>query len=402
MLQTWSATRRVGPVCLWAMLAGACASVPSQTGLMRTAELRAPAGELRATQHALAISIPGDIEATADDISRRTGDPAVRGQALLWKMEAIPAYYQTLFQADSLAGAIATLALAAQLENYLTTGDGRHRFGALQPIGVGAARKIRADVVNGMRLVARRPDDFDRLAARIDAWALENPIVGTSLASRPSIVPVLVKMAGPEDRELFGVIGDIGGSIADIGARLDIYSGYLPKAARWQSELLADELAVRDETSLVLSTLQSMTGLIGRIDGLTSPESIERATAVGIDSIRTQRIEAVAALDKMRADLQAYLTGERLAVLANVDSQTRTALAGIDRQRTLTLEQADELRRKTFAAADRMRSQTIADIDDLATRLILEATCAVAALLVLAALLAVVVRRTAAARPAAN
>jgi hypothetical protein len=384
------------------MLAGSCASVPAQTSLMQAAELQARAGELRATQNALAISIPGDIEASADEISRRAGDPVVRERALLWKMEAIPAYYQTLFQADSLAGAIATMALAAQLENYLTEGAGRDRFGALQSVGVQAARQVRADVLNGMRLVARRPDDFDRLQARIDEWARTNPIVGTSLSSRPSIVPVLVKMAGSADRDLFGAVGDIGGSLADIATRLDIYSGYLPKAARWQSEMLADELAARDETRLLLSTLESMTGLIDRMDALTSPGSIEHAAAVGIDSVRTQRVAAVDALDRMKAELLAYLTGERRAVLASVDTQTGAALADIDRQRILTLQQADELRTKTFASADRIRRQTVADIDGLANRIILKAASAVAALLVLTALLVVVVRKTAAAPPTAT
>ncbi len=148
----------MGPVCLWAMLACACASVSSQTSLMRSADLQVAGSELRATENALAISIPADIEAAPDEIRARADDPAVRDHALKWKMEAIPAFYQTLFQADSLAGAIGTLALGAQIENYLTEGPGGDLFGALQPVAVQAARQIRADVVDRMRFVARRPD----------------------------------------------------------------------------------------------------------------------------------------------------------------------------------------------------------------------------------------------------
>ena len=385
----------MGVVCLWAMLAVACASVSRQTALMQTAELQVAAVELRATENALAISIPADIEASADEIRARADDPAVRDHALRWKMEAVPAYYQTLFQADPLAGAIATLALATQMENYLTEGAARDRFGPLQPVAVQAARKIRADVVDQIRLVARRKDAFDGIQSRIDAWARENPIAGTSLASRPSIVPFLMKMAESEDRDVFGVVGDIGGSVADIATRLDIYSGYLPKAARWQSEMLGDELVARDEVRLAISTLESMAKLMKRVDALTSTESIDNATAFGLSSVHTELLGSIGAFDRMKADVLAYLTGERQTLSAIVDAETRTVLADIDRQRDLTMGQADDLRRKAFVAADQMRSQTVADIEGLANRIILKVALSFAALLVLATLLAVFVRRTA-------
>ena len=385
----------MGFVCLWAMLAVACASVPPQTALMRTAELQAAGRELRAVENALAISVPGDIETSADEIRERADDPAVRDRAMRWKMEAVPAYYQALFHADPLAAALGTLALAAQIEHYLTEGAGRDRFGPLQPVSVEAARKIRADVVTQMRLLAKRPDLFDRTQSRIDAWARENPITGPSLASRPSIVPLLLKMADSEDRDVFGVVGDIGGSITDIATRLDIYSGYLPKAARWQSELLADELVARDESRLALSTLDSMTRVINRVEALTSTESIDNATAYGLSSVRTELVESIGAFDRMKADVLAYLTGERQTLSAILDVQTRAVLADIDRQRDLTMGQADDLRKKAFVAADRMRSQTVEDIDGLATRIILKVALTFAALLMLATLLAVFVRRTA-------
>ncbi len=291
------------------------------------------------------------------------------------------------------------LALAAQIEYYLTDGAGGDRFGSLQPVAVESARKIRAEVENRMRFVARRPDVFEQTLAQINAWTRENPIAGPSVSSRPSISPFLVKMAGTGDRDVFGIIGDIGGSVADIATRLDIYSGYLPKAARWQSELLADDLAARDETRLVISTLESMTSLIHRVDALTSPESIDRATASGIASVRNERVEAIDALDRIVADVLDHLTSERQAALATVDEQTRAALADINRQRNLMLEQVEDLRSKVFDAANRMRMQTIADLDGLATLVILKAALALAALLALATLLAVLVRRTAASSP---
>jgi len=392
--------RVFGPVgslivsCLWASLAGGCASVSPQTRLMQAAALETSPGELRATENALAISIPSDIEDSSDDIMNQAEDPAIRGRALQWKMEAVPAYFQTLFQPDPLAAAIDTMAMSAQIEKYLTDGRGRDRFGALQPVAIEAARKIRTDVANAMRLAARRPDAFARLETNIDAWAQSNPIAGASLSSRPSSVPFLIKVAGSENSDVFGVVGSIGNSVADIATRLDIYSGYLPKAARWQSELLADELALRHEVVLVTSTLESMTRLIERAETLTSPESIEYATQFGTSSVRSERVELIAALERMRASVLAYLTSERQAVVSDAASQMRVVLADVDRQRNLTMEEAERLRKNTFIAADTLRRQTLADVNQLGNQIIIKATLAVAALLALTALLGVVVLRT--------
>ena len=384
---------------LCAALAAGCASVSPQTRLMSVAELQTPAGELRATENALAITIPSDIEASADQIIDRTDDAAIRGRALQWKMEAVPAYFQTLFQADPLAAAIDTMAMSAQIEQYLSDGPGRDRFGTLQPVAVEAARKIRTDVVNAMKLAARRPDAFAQLDTNIEAWAHSNPIVGASLSSRPSSVPFLVKVAGSANSDVFGVVGGIGSSVADIATRLDIYSAYLPKAARWQSEMLADEIALRREVVLVTSTLESMTRLMERAETLTSPESIDQATQFGTASIRSERIELIAALDRIRASVLAYLTTERQAVLTDAESQMKAVLADVDRQRTVTMAQAEDMRKKTFVDADTLRRQTVQDLDRVANRIILRAALTAAALLALAALLGVLILRTAVNRP---
>src|SRR5262249_30946071 len=133
-----------------ALLASGCAKVPHQSALMRTLDARTAPGALRATENALAVSVPGEIETSADEIIARADDPAIRRQAMQWKLEAIPAYYQTLFQVDSLAAAMDTVVLAIQLEDYLSQGAGRDRFGGHQHVALEAARKNRAHIVGQM------------------------------------------------------------------------------------------------------------------------------------------------------------------------------------------------------------------------------------------------------------
>jgi hypothetical protein len=364
------------------LLTGACASVPQQSSLMKATGTEATAGEIRAADNALAVSIPGLIETSSDEIIARSSDPAVRRRALRWKIDATPAYYLALFRSDPLVAAIDAWVLSIQIEDYLTDGPGKSRFGELQPVALDAARKIRANIASQVKQVARRPEGFEQAQTQVETWARENPIT-ESFSTRPSILVLLAKMSGPADSNVFGAVGDITATVGDIATRLDIYSAYILKAGRWQGELLVDEIAQRDDAKEALATMRSVKALSDRVDTLASPESIQDATSFAVAAFRTERVAAMSSIDKMRVDSLAYLTGEREIALASVNNERVAVMAEIDHQRILAMQQVDELRKQTFA-----------DIDRLANRVILRAALAVAALLVLAAALAFVVLAT--------
>jgi hypothetical protein len=228
---------------------------------------------------------------------------------------------------------------------------------------------------------------------RLDAWAHENPIAGRSLSSRPSAVPVMLKIAGSEDRNVFGVVGDIGGSIADVATRIDIYTAYVPKAARWQADLLAGDLANRDETRAAMSTLVSLQKVTDRVDVLTAPRSIDEATSFAVATFRGERAEVMDGIDRMKSDVLESLKGERLVVMRVVDDEVKATLADVERHRTLLVMQMEELRTQTLADFEHMRRQTFVDLDGLANRVILRVALMVAVMLGLAALLAAIVIR---------
>ena len=244
-----------------------------------------------------------------------------------------------------------------------------------------------------MQLAARRADAFAGFHANIDEWA-KSRSDHRRLARIPAIERAVSGEAGRcrQQRRLRRCRRHRQHGRRSRREARHLHS-VLPKAARWQSEVLVEELALRHDARLIMSTLESMTRLMERAETLTSPESIANATDLGTASIRAERI-VIAALDRMRASALAYLTTERQAVLADSDSQIRAALGDIDRQRNLTMEQAEDLRKQTFIAADGMRRQTVDDIDRLANRIILRVALTVAALLALAALLGFVVLRT--------
>jgi hypothetical protein len=264
--------------------------------------------------------------------------------------------------------------LSIQLEEAVSSGAWREPLGALQPIALEATHRIRTQVEAAARASAITTEGFDRARVTVERWAREHPIVGP-ISSRPSILPELVRMAaGGVDTTVFQVMADIPASLADLSTKMDIYVAYLPKAARWQAELVAEDLSSHAEMQRVLATLASVEKLTERANAMLSPAGLREALDTASGQIRAERIAALASVDEQRVETLAYLTRERAAVVADVD-----------RERDAVARQVDELRRKVSS-----------DVDELAGRVIRKAAVAVALLLVLAAALTLAVIRIAA------
>lgn len=360
-------------LALLALAGWACTTVqqggPQRTALMEATGGKSTAADLRATSNLLAISVPGIIEAAANDAGAQGRDPATRRRALLWKIEVIPAFYQALFYSDGLAATLDAWSLSIQLDEAVSTGAWRDQLGSMQPAAAEATGRIRRQIEATVKATARTADGFERARVAVERWAGNHPVVGP-IASRPSIIPELVRLSERGlDISVFQVMANMPASFADLATRMDIYAAYLPKAARWQAELMADDFGGREETRRALDTLASVERLTERTNALLSPAGLRGALDTASGQIRAERIAALASIDGQRVETLAYLTRERVA-----------AVAELDRQREAMSRQVDELRRKVSA-----------DVDEVAGRVIRQAALAVALLLVLAAALTLAV-----------
>jgi hypothetical protein len=360
-----------------------CASVPKQSGLSKALESQVSRNELRAAENALAVSVPGEVQASCDEIIAQSADPQVRHRVLRYKIEVVSAYYIALFESDPLAAAFDVWALSLQLDRCIAEGPCKDWFGPLQPIAVTNARKVMDQVDTAMRSVAKRTEGYDKARQKVENWVNENPIT-SSIASRPSILPMLAQMSASPDQSVWEAVGDVTATLDDISTRLDIYAAYLPKAGRWQAELLFDDIQDRDEAQLTLAAIASVKKLTDQMNGLLGPDAIHEATSYAVAAFHTERVQTMAELIKMRDEAFGYLSGERQVALAAVDNERTKLLADVDRERSESLRQMNELSRQTFANIERM-----------ANRIILRATVALGVLLFLTALLAVAVARSA-------
>jgi hypothetical protein len=372
----------------FAVAAAGCTTVTQggaqQTALMKATHAEATPGEMRAVENVLAIRVPGTVEAAADAIRTRSTDPGLRRRALLWKIEVIPAFYLALFNGDPLAAVLDAWVLSIQIEQWLESGPGKEAFSPLQSVAIEAARKVRLEIEAAATRVARSPQGFERARTTVETWAHAHPIDGP-LSSRPSILPELAEMAAAgTEMSVFQAVGNIPATVADLATRIDIYTAQLPGAARWQAELLTEQMVDGEDVQRILATLRSVEALTDRTNVLLAPEGLQAALDIATGRVRGERIAALASIDQQRVETLAYLTREREAMVAAIGVERRDAMADVDRQRLALMQQLDDLRR-----------HALTDADQLASRIIQRGALAVAVLLLFAAALTLAVLRLA-------
>ena len=361
-----------------AVLLAGCAGVSgggSRTALLNAADSEASALEFRAGANKLAIRIPGLIEQTGDQMLAQTFDPELRRRALLWKIDGTAAFQQALFRSDPLGAAVETWTLAIQVQDAVDYAALRETFGNLQPIALEGARNITAAIEDQTRFIARTPEGFGRLKEFVTQWAHEHPTT-VPFSTRPSIQPLLARIASTQQLGLMEAFGSVTASVADLNTKLDIYAASLPKSIRWQAELAALDASRTDTGRLALATLQSANGVLGRADTLLSKEGMKDLSGAAVSSLRGERVAVLGDIDRQRIDTLARLGQERAAVLSGVDGQRVATLADLDAKMTRGLE-----------AAEGMRARTMTDVEGMLTRTLVRITVALGALMTLGALL---------------
>lgn len=373
-----------GLFCAGAVLLAACTGMSgggSRTALIKASDSEATALEYRATANNLAIRLPGIIELTGDRMLAKTFDPELRRLALLWKLDGTAAFQQALFRPDPLGAAVETWALALQVQDAVETGALRDKFGALQPIVQDGARTITAAVDEEAKSIARKPEGHARLKEFVTQWAHQHPI-GFPFSARPSIQPLLARIASDQEVGLVETFGSVTASVADMSTKLDIYAASLPRSVRWQAELAAIDAARTDTGRLALATLQSANGVLTRADTLLSTAGMKEVSGAAVSSLRGERVAVLGDIDRQRIDSFDRVTQERVAVFGAVDGQRVATLADLDAKLARGLE-----------GAEGMRARTMADLEGLMTRTLVRIAVAIGALMALGALLAWLVLR---------
>ena len=160
-----------------ALAAASCSTAPPrQTAFMSgTENVDVTSMEVRIHAYGYAERFSARVETAADEILAVTEDADVARNALLWKMNALPAMHLAVFQPDPLIGFLDAWTLTVQMGDFFTTGAGRDAFGPLQSIAVEASEALERAVGEVIASVTVSGDaPWGERTVR--AWADSHPI----------------------------------------------------------------------------------------------------------------------------------------------------------------------------------------------------------------------------------
>jgi hypothetical protein len=326
---------RVVTVALLAALAGGCASLEPQRSELATRVGRSDlsVAVLRTRVRDLARRFSGLLEATADDLARRSGSPKVAGAMLRFKANAVPAVQSSLFQPDPVAALIDTWALVAQLQDALP----RYSEDA-SPELVARAQDALGDLESQLEVLWREVtgrEDVSGARAQVHDWAAKHPLTGP-LVTRESTTSLLASLTQATGGGLRSAAAGLVEDTRDLTARVDLYATSLPRQARWQAELVADDALRAPTVQSALAELGRTVDLLERVGAVAAntPALIDRERRAVLDAVRAERL-----------GLQDFVTGERQAVLADVGRERQAVVDALHAERVATLQQLDGLAR---------------------------------------------------------
>jgi hypothetical protein len=278
------------------------------------------AAELRARVYETAERLGGFVEAAADDIRSKSSDPAAWRNALLWKADGILALYAAAFRPDPFVGALDLWTLVAQMDLYFSEGAGKAAFGAEQSIAQAALGRMSALCEEAGAAIAANPEMLEHWRVEIQKFARAHSVEG-SFSTRSTEAAQLAKFEASAGA--LAAVGRATETLSDITLRLDSYSTLMPKEIRWQGELLASEIAGRENLRSALDDVEAIGRAGKRADEVLSdiPGTVRASTGPIQVLLDRERTEMMAAVDRERMALTTFITSERQAALDAVSKE---------------------------------------------------------------------------------
>lgn len=211
--------------------------------------------------------------------------------------------------------------LTYQMRDYFETGVGKDQFGELQPLALAATHFLEDELQRAAELAGQkaRPE----LDAGIREFATEHPLTNPYFFRR-SPVEVLAKYLGQDQVSGLQAAGSMTELLEDMSQRLNIYAELLPRAGRWQAELMLAEMADPDRSAIyleILNQLEAMETLNTFLIGV--PNLLEGEREILLEAVDQQRAAFENALERYVASAtDQMLTGirpEREAAMADLE-----------------------------------------------------------------------------------
>lgn len=370
-------------VLVFPLVCLACAGLGTGAGSSRTAVTASAKGlemspeELRIRVRALIRPAVGIIEESADRGLRESPDPELRRLLLVWKVETTTTLMAALLRPDPLLALADGWGYALQLQALSDRPDTRQVLGASLPRMIATLDEL-ANLFRDFARTVPAGIDADLFETSVRAWARENPIEG-ELYRRPSMDSAAATLlAGAQGQSAFAALESVEESAQDVMTRLDLYTMYLPRLARWEALIAVEDVASGVEPEMVVDEFARFTRAVDRI-----ATSVESAPGV----VAGEREIALEAVRMVQATTFRDLREERAVVLGEVEAIAERLLDRSSGQiRAAVREDIGELLR----AADRARRPLIDELGASLEAVVDHAFYRALQLLLIAAFLAMV------------
>jgi hypothetical protein len=285
--------------------------------------------QARLRMRALVEPFCGGLEAAADQIIAGTTNHAVRREALLWKIEAVPTLRETLFHANPYIALGDTWVFLRQMAEYFQNGPGKQALGDSAPIAVAACEALEKQL-NEVAVSFTRSGNVADFRTFIEKWAADHPIQ-YSIAGRESVVSYFTNRKLEQTFSATEAASDIVVTLDDLSRRIDVYSGQLLDQSRWQAELFAMDLAseyqVQNVMPLAGKTVQSVAVAASAADRAVGP--LDRTAAALETAPEVIAKERAAAQQDIHEEISRAFQFEQQELTAMIDQLTKERVAAL-------------------------------------------------------------------------
>ena len=195
------------------------------------------AEQMRRRVRALVQPMSGVIVASADQITAGTTDRTIRREALLWKIEAVPALRESLFTANPMAAIFDAWVMTFQMTDYFENGPGARALGEASAVAVSTSKHLEAEMGQVAASITHS-GDVSKAREYARKLAADHPIQH-SITARESVASIVTTSQLADALSVEEAVGSVVVSADDLNRRLGIYSAQFLDQARWQAELFA-------------------------------------------------------------------------------------------------------------------------------------------------------------------
>jgi len=334
----------------------ACAS-GSQTShlFQKNPSVTMSSQEMRVQVRSLARPLAGILEKTADEIIAQSDDPLVRQQVLRTKTEAIPALFEALFRKDPGAALIDASALVEQIRQEFTDGSNMVLNDEEKRIILRAAEDMKQRLQAVYLATGASQEDIDQFWMEVEGWARRHPIEG-NFAIRDSTANLLAKSNAATGGGLGAAISSAQDELADFAVRADLYAEHLPRQARWQAQLLIEEMMAE---RIVARAVEQVGPIHMSIDNL--PFDIETERLVLIEELRREGFLIGQWIHAERIESLNFASAERKAILDHLTEERSVVLEAIAGERKILVEALRRERIASFQDLERIVDTALVD-----------------------------------------